>query len=246
MSTPQAKHSGTGSHRKPEVTRGILEVGAQGFGFLRDPRRNLRIQDTDVYVGKHIIQRFKLKTGHYVVGVLHPGRPQKGRGPSLQDIRTVDGDPPALVPKRPYYKDLTSIDPTERFRMGELEEKEQGEKDISMRLVELITPIGRGQRALVVAPPRTGKTVLLQKMARAVAAGYPEVAVLVLLVDERPEEVTDWRRNVRGEVYSSSADESSKSHVRVAELVLQRCQRLLEAGRDVFLLLDSLTRLGRA
>ncbi len=165
---------------------------------------------------------------------------QKGRGPSLADVKSVDGDPPGEIASRPFYKDLTSIDPDRRFRLGEVDH------DISMRLIDLISPIGHGQRALIVAPPRTGKTVILQKIAQSVIGQDEETAVLVLLVDERPEEVTDWKRNVRAEVYSSSSDESSKNHVHVAELVLQRCHRLLEAGRDVVLLLDSLTRLGRA
>ncbi len=144
-----------------------------------------------------------------------------------------------MVPRRPFYKDLTSIDPTERFHLG-------ATGDLSMRLVDLIAPIGRGQRALIVAPPRTGKTVLLQKMAQSITATYPDIAVIVLLVDERPEEVTDWKRSVRAEVYASSSDENSKCHVRVAEMVLNRCHRLLESSCDVVLLLDSLTRLGRA
>ncbi|MFN0057307.1 MAG: transcription termination factor Rho [Planctomycetota bacterium] len=231
--------------RKPDLARGILEVGTQGFGFLRDPRKNFRVQDTDVHVGKHLVQRFRLKTGHYIVGVVQgggesPRNGPKNRGPSLVEIRSVDGDPPAMVPQRPFYKDLTSIDPENRFRLGDFD------SDISMRLVDLISPIGHGQRALIVAPPRTGKTVLLQKIARSIIGLHPDAAVIVMLVDERPEEVTDWRRNVRAEVYSSSSDESSKNHVRVAEMVMQRCHRLLEARRDVVLLLDSLTRLGRA
>lgn len=164
----------------------------------------------------------------------------KVRGPSLQEIRSVDGDPPNTVPNRTFFKDLTSIDPDRRFKLGE------AEGDISMRLIDLISPIGHGQRGLIVAPPRTGKTVILQKIAKSIVAKYPDSAVLVLLVDERPEEVTDWKRNVRAEVYSSSSDETSKNHVRVSEMVLQRCHRLLEGGREVVLLLDSLTRLGRA
>ncbi len=241
---PQQTTRPRGSRKKSDVCRGILEVGSQGFGFLRDPHKNFRIQPNDVHVGKHLIQRYRLKTGHYIVGVLqrsnYQGNQGKNRGPSLAEIRTVDGDPPSAIPRRPFFKDLTSVDPDRRFRLGE------SDGDISMRLVDLIAPIGFGQRALIVAPPRTGKTVLLQKVAKSIIDQNPDAAVLVLLVDERPEEVTDWRRNVRAEVYSSSSDESSKNHVRVAELVMQRCHRLLEAGREVVLLLDSLTRLGRA
>ncbi|MGE3165328.1 MAG: transcription termination factor Rho [Planctomycetota bacterium] len=226
--------------REPEVTAGVLEVGSQGFGFLRDPKKNFRIHPNDVFVGKHLVTRLKLRTGHWVVGTVQFGRNPKSRGPALQDVQSVDGDPPADAQRRPFYKDLTSVDPDRRYSLEKLD------SDISMRLVELIAPIGHGQRALIVAPPRTGKTVLLQKMAQAITKAYPENQVIALLIDERPEEVTDWRRNTVAEVYSSSSDESSKEHVRVAEMVLARCQRLLEAGKDVVLVLDSLTRLGRA
>ena len=225
--------------QKSTTVRGILEVGNQGFGFLRDPARSFRIQATDVHVGKHLIQKFRLRSGHYIVGGLGQGRAPKGRGPSLAEIRTVDGDPPHMVAKRPHFKDLISIDPVERFMLGD-------SGDLNMRLVDLIAPIGKGQRALIVAPPRTGKTILLQKMAQSITKIHEDCVVLALLVDERPEEVTDWQRSVRAEVYASSSDESTKNHVRVAELVLQRCHRLLEAGCDVVLLMDSLTRMGRA
>ncbi len=233
-------HSDPLQQSKSDLVSGILDVGNQGFGYLRDPAKNCRIGKDDVYVGKHLIQRYRIRTGHLVSGVLSHGRNQRGRGPALHEIRTVDGDPPGAVGHRPYYRDLTSIDPVERFRLGE------HKSDISMRLVDLLTPIGKGQRGLVVAPPRTGKTILLQKMSQAIIHTHPDTKVLVLLVDERPEEVTDWKRNTQGEVYSSSSDEDSATHVRVAEIVLQRCQRLLEGGHHVVLLLDSLTRLGRA
>ncbi len=231
--------TGPGDRSKRELVRGILEIGNQGFGFLRNPQKSFRIQPMDVHVGKHLVTRYRLRSGHYIVGATGGHRAPKGRGPSLHEIHTVDGDPPSAVPKRPFFKDLTSIDPTERFQLGT-------NGDLSMRLADLIAPVGRGQRALIVAPPRTGKTVLLQKMAQSITSSYPDVAVVTLLVDERPEEVTDWKRNVRAEVYASSSDENSKSHVRVAEMVLNRCHRLLESGCDVVLLLDSLTRLGRA
>jgi transcription termination factor Rho len=224
----------------PEGTRvrGILEVGNQGFGFLRSVDKSFRIRPEDVHVGKNLVQKFGLQTGHYMVGVVG-GSAGKGRGPSLGRIESVDGDPPELVKKRTHYKEMTSIDPTDRFLLGE-------NGDISMRLADLISPIGKGQRALIVAPPRTGKTVLLQKMAQSIIETHPESMVLALLVDERPEEVTDWKRSVKAEVYASSSDETSKCHVRVSEIVLQRCHRLLEAKCDVVLLMDSLTRLGRA
>ena len=220
------------------VVKGILEVGNQGFGFLRSVEKSFRIQQDDVHVGKNFIQKFGLRTGHYVVGVVG-GRAPKGRGPSLARLESVDGDDPESVKNRIFYKEMTSIDPLERYKLGQT-------GDISMRLIDLIAPIGKGQRALIVAPPRTGKTILLQKIAQAVIEIHPDSMVVALLVDERPEEVTDWKRTVKAEVYASSSDETSKTHVRVSEMVLQRCHRLLEAECDVVLLLDSLTRLGRS
>ncbi len=213
-------------------------MGNQGFGFIRATDKSFRIQQDDIHVGKNLIQKYRLQTGHYIVGKVG-GRAPKGRGPSLARIESVDGDAPDEVKRRTFYKEMTSIDPTERFMLG-------GTGNISMRLVDLISPVGKGQRALIVAPPRTGKTVLLQQMAHAITEVHPDSMVLALLVDERPEEVTDWKRSVKAEVYASSSDETSKSHVRVSEMALQRCHRLLEAKCDVVLLLDSLTRLGRA
>ncbi|MDE0959419.1 MAG: transcription termination factor Rho [Planctomycetota bacterium] len=220
------------------MVRGILEVGNQGFGFLRAPEKSFRIQQDDVHVGNNLVQKYGLHTGHYIVGTVG-GRAPRGRGPSLARIDSVDGDAPEDVKKRIFFKEMTSIDPTERFLLG-------NNGNISMRLVDLIAPIGKGQRALIVAPPRTGKTVLLQQMAKSIVEVHPDSMVLALLVDERPEEVTDWKRSIKAEVYASSSDESSKCHVRVSEMALQRCHRLLEANCDVVLLLDSLTRLGRA
>ncbi len=220
------------------VVRGILEVGNQGFGFLRSTEKSFRIQQDDIHVGNNLVQKYSLHTGHYIVGTVG-GRSPRGRGPSLARIESVDGDEPEEVKNRTFFKEMTSIDPTERFLLG-------NNGNISMRLVDLIAPIGKGQRALIVAPPRTGKTVLLQQMAKSITEVHPDSMVLALLVDERPEEVTDWKRTVKAEVYASSSDESSKTHVRVSEMALQRCHRLLEAKCDVVLLLDSLTRLGRA
>ena len=217
---------------------GLLEVGNQGFGYLRGTQKNFRVEKDDVYVGRHLIQKHRLRTGHMIEGVAS-AKGVRGKGPALLEIKTVDGEDPEVVARRTFYRDMTSIDPEERFNLGD-------SGDISMRLVDLLTPIGRGQRALIVAPPRTGKTVLLQKMSQAVTGLYKDAKVVVCLIDERPEEVTDWKRNTDGEVYSSSSDEDAATSVRVAEIVLQRCLRLMEAGHDVVLLLDSLTRLGRA
>ena len=239
---PYARRSGPVSDAPPlaegTVVRGILEVGNQGFGFLRSAEKSFRIQPDDIHVGNNLVQKYSLHTGHYIVGTVG-GRSPRGRGPSLARIESVDGDEPDEVKNRTFFKEMTSIDPTDRFLLG-------NNGNISMRLVDLIAPIGKGQRALIVAPPRTGKTVLLQQMARSITEVHPDSMVLALLVDERPEEVTDWKRTVKAEVYASSSDESSKTHVRVSEMALQRCHRLLEAKCDVVLLLDSLTRLGRA
>ena len=239
---PYARRSGPVSDAPPvpegTVVRGILEVGNQGFGFLRSTEKSFRIQQDDIHVGNNLVQKYSLHTGHYIVGTVG-GRSPRGRGPSLARIESVDGDEPEEVKNRTFFKEMTSIDPTERFLLG-------NNGNISMRLVDLIAPIGKGQRALIVAPPRTGKTVLLQQMAKSITEVHPDSMVLALLVDERPEEVTDWKRTVKAEVYASSSDESSKTHVRVSEMALQRCHRLLEAKCDVVLLLDSLTRLGRA
>ena len=239
---PNSRRSGPVSDSPPlaegTVVRGILEVGNQGFGFLRSAEKSFRIQQDDIHVGNNLVQKYSLHTGHYIVGTVG-GRSPRGRGPSLARIESVDGDEPDEVKNRTFFKEMTSIDPTDRFLLG-------NNGNISMRLVDLIAPIGKGQRALIVAPPRTGKTVLLQQMAKSITEIHPDSMVLALLVDERPEEVTDWKRTVKAEVYASSSDESSKTHVRVSEMALQRCHRLLEAKCDVVLLLDSLTRLGRA
>ena len=239
---PNSRRSGPVSDSPPlaegTVVRGILEVGNQGFGFLRSAEKSFRIQQDDIHVGNNLVQKYSLHTGHYIVGTVG-GRSPRGRGPSLARIESVDGDEPEEVKNRTFFKEMTSIDPTDRFLLG-------NNGNISMRLVDLIAPIGKGQRALIVAPPRTGKTVLLQQMAKSITEIHPDSMVLALLVDERPEEVTDWKRTVKAEVYASSSDESSKTHVRVSEMALQRCHRLLEAKCDVVLLLDSLTRLGRA
>jgi transcription termination factor Rho len=239
---PNSRRSGPVSDSPPlaegTAVRGILEVGNQGFGFLRSAEKSFRIQQDDIHVGNNLVQKYSLHTGHYIVGTVG-GRSPRGRGPSLARIESVDGDEPEEVKNRTFFKEMTSIDPTDRFLLG-------NNGNISMRLVDLIAPIGKGQRALIVAPPRTGKTVLLQQMAKSITEIHPDSMVLALLVDERPEEVTDWKRTVKAEVYASSSDESSKTHVRVSEMALQRCHRLLEAKCDVVLLLDSLTRLGRA
>jgi transcription termination factor Rho len=180
-----------------------------------------------------------LQTGLELEGLAVPD-PKQGRGPWLRELRAINGEPPEKLADHTPFKDLVAEDPTERIRL------ETTGDEISTRVVDLITPIGKGQRCLVVAPPKAGKTVLLQKIAHAISVNHSEIHLIVLLVDERPEEVTDMRRNVRGEVIASSSDEMARTHVEVAEIVLERAKRLVEYGRDVVVLLDSITRLSRA
>ena len=220
---------------------GILEIGNEGFGFLRQAKNNFLPGEDDIYVPPGLINQFKLREGSEVVGqVGQPRRP--GQKPLLVSLETVDGLSPEERMERPHFKELTSIDPEPMFVL------EPGEGDISLRIMDLLTPIGKGQRGLLVAPPRTGKTVLLQKVASAIEQHYPEVELMVLLIDERPEEATGWRRSLgeKGLVLCSTLDEMARNHVALSEIVLKRAHRLVECGRDVVIVLDSITRLARA
>ncbi|MEG1470444.1 MAG: transcription termination factor Rho [Anaerovoracaceae bacterium] len=223
---------------RPEV-EGILEIADGGFGFLRF--NNFLTSDKDVYVSPSQIRRFNLKTGDKIKGISR--KPNEGeRFGALLYVVTVNGDEPGVAIRRPNFDDLTPIFPRERFFL-------EGEsRDLSMRLIDLVAPIGKGQRGLIVAPPKAGKTILLKKMANSIEKKYPEVEMIVLLVDERPEEVTDMKRSLEGggEVIYSTFDELPQHHVKVAEMVLARAQRLVEHGKDVVILLDSITRLARA
>jgi transcription termination factor Rho len=217
---------------------GVLEILPEGYGFLRSQDWNYLAGPDDIYVSPSQIKRFSLRTGDTIRGEVRPPKPWE-RYLALLKVETINGNPPDLETPRPVFDNLRPIYPDERLHL------ENG--DVSMRIVDLIAPIGKGQRGLITAPPRAGKTILLQKMANAVAENHPEVKLIVLLIDERPEEVTDFRENVPGaEVISSTFDEPPERHVQVAEMVIEKSKRLVEAGHDVVILLDSITRLARA
>lgn len=233
----QGKKSQEGPREdRPEV-EGILEIAEGGFGFLRF--HNFLTSDKDIYVSPSQIRRFNLKTGDKIKGITR--RPNEGeKFGALLYVNTVNGDEPGVAIRRPDFDDLTPIFPNQRISL------ESGATELSMRLIDLVAPIGKGQRGLIVAPPKAGKTVLLKKVANSIEKMYPEIEMIVLLVDERPEEVTDMQRSIGGEVIYSTFDELPQNHVKVAEMVLARAQRLVEHGKDVVILLDSITRLARA
>jgi transcription termination factor Rho len=218
---------------------GVLEVLPEGYGFLRSQDWNYLYGPDDIYVSPSQIKRFDLRTGDTVLGQVRP--PKEGeRYLALLKVERVNGDDPDKAKHRIAFDNLRPRYPDERIHL----EFESG--DISMRVMDLMAPIGKGQRGLIVAPPKAGKTILLQKIANAITANHPEVHLIVLLIDERPEEVTDMEENVRAEVISSTFDEPADRHTQVAEMVLEKAKRLVEHGRDVVILLDSITRLARA
>jgi transcription termination factor Rho len=221
------------------AVRGILQVMPEGHGFLRDAVNDFNPESADPWVPREIVQTMGLETGVELEGAAVPST-RPGYPPGLASVTTINAGSLEAYKKRIPFKTLVAEDPTERIRL------ELDPAEISTRVVDLIAPIGKGQRCLIVAPPKAGKTVLLQKMARSITANHPEIHLIVLLVDERPEEVTDMRRNVRGEVIASSSDELARNHLQVAEIALERAKRLVECGRDVVVLLDSITRLSRA
>ena len=220
------------------AVQGILEMHPKGYGFLRNVAKNYVAQPADPFVTQQLIQKYKLREGMMIAGVTEPGQ-QRGSGPRLKDVLTIEGLPPDKYPRRDF-DEMTPIDPHERIKL------EFGKEPYTTRVMDLLTPIGKGQRGLIVAPPRTGKTILLQHIAQAVAKNHPEMHVIMLLIDERPEEVTEMRRTIKGEVIWSSSDRDSTAHAKLAELVVERARRLVEQGKEVFVLLDSLTRLARA
>ncbi|MDR2295785.1 MAG: transcription termination factor Rho, partial [Clostridiales Family XIII bacterium] len=237
--TEAAKESAAESEEKKNryEVDGILEIADGGFGFLRF--HNFLTSEKDVYVSPSQIRRFNLKTGDKINGVSR--RPNEGeRFGALLYVFKVNGDELKTSIERPDFDNLTPIFPRERLNL------EDGSRDLSMRLINLVAPIGKGQRGLIVAPPKAGKTILLKKVANTIEKTHPEVELIVLLVDERPEEVTDMQRSISGEVIYSTFDEQPQNHVKVAEMVLARAQRLVEHGKDVVILLDSITRLARA
>ncbi|HZU88999.1 MAG TPA: transcription termination factor Rho [Stellaceae bacterium] len=221
---------------------GVLEVMADGFGFLRSPEANYLAGPDDIYVSPSQVRRFGLRTGDTVEGQIRAPRDGE-RYFALLKVTSINFDDPERVRQRINFDNLTPLYPEEKLQ---LEFDDSTRRDVTTRVIDLITPLGKGQRALIVSPPRAGKTVMLQNIAHAIAANHPEVYLIVLLIDERPEEVTDMARSVRGEVISSTFDEPAQRHVQVAEMVIEKAKRLVEHKRDVVILLDSITRLARA
>ena len=221
---------------------GVLEILQDGFGFLRSPEANYLPGPDDIYVSPSQVRRFGLRTGDTVEGQIRA--PKDGeRYFALLKVNAINFEPPENVRHRINFDNLTPLYPDEKLK---LEVEDPTKKDLTTRVIDLVAPVGKGQRALIVAPPRTGKTVMLQNIAHAISHNHPEVYLIVLLIDERPEEVTDMARSVRGEVISSTFDEPASRHVQVTEMVLEKAKRLVEHKRDVVILLDSITRLARA
>src|SRR5881398_2170717 len=220
-------------------SEGVLECLPDGFGFLRAPEYNYLPGPDDVYVSPSQIRRFDLRTGDTISGQIRP--PKEGeRYFALIKVDAINFEPPEEARNKIFFDNLTPLYPNERLKL------ETARENYSGRVMDLLTPIGKGQRGLIVSPPRTGKTMLLQSIANSITTNHPEVTLIVLLIDERPEEVTDMQRSVRGEVISSTFDEPAARHVQVAEMVIEKAKRLVEHKRDVVILLDSITRLARA
>src|SRR5262249_32924067 len=218
---------------------GVLEILPDGFGFLRSPDYSYMPSPDDIYISPSQIRRFGIRTGNIVSGQIRPPK-ENERYFALLRVETINHEAPEKLQHIAHFDDLTPLYPQKRLV---LENEPQG---LEMRIMDLVTPIGKGQRGLIVAPPRTGKTVLLQKIANSITKNSPECYLIVLLIDERPEEVTDMERSVQGEVISSTFDEPAARHVQVAEMVIEKAKRMIEYGKDVVILLDSITRLGRA
>ncbi|ADM08955.1 transcription termination factor Rho [Parvularcula bermudensis HTCC2503] len=240
------------------IGSGVLEILADGFGFLRSADANYLAGPDDIYCSPQQIRKFTLKTGDTVTGEIRS--PKDGeRYFALTKVNTVNFETPEKARHKVHFDNLTPLYPEERLKMEVVTDEEPGSRgpngrlkkgesgrDLSTRVIDIVAPLGKGQRALIVAPPRTGKTVLLQNIAHAITSNHPECYLIVLLIDERPEEVTDMQRSVKGEVVSSTFDEPASRHVAVSEMVIEKAKRLVEHGRDVVILLDSITRLGRA
>src|SRR3954451_5483654 len=230
------------NHDVEIIGEGVVEVLQDGFGFLRSANENYLPGPDDIYISPSQIRRFSLKTGDTVEGPIR-GPKEGERYFALLKVNTINFDDPEKIRHKVHFDNLTPLYPNERFKM-ELDIPTT--KDLSPRVIDLVAPLGKGQRGLIVAPPRTGKTVLLQNIAHSITANHPECYLIVLLIDERPEEVTDMQRSVKGEVVSSTFGEPASRHVQVAEMVIEKAKRLVEHQRDVVILLDSITRLGRA
>ncbi|KJS24277.1 MAG: transcription termination factor Rho [Hyphomonadaceae bacterium BRH_c29] len=226
-----------------EITgQGVLEVLTDGFGFLRSPESNYLPGPDDIYVSPEVLKKANIRTGDTVEGAIVAPQDSE-RYFALTGVSRINFEDPDKANKKVHFDNLTPLYPEERMKM---ESRDPTKKDRSGRVIDIVAPIGKGQRALIVAPPRTGKTVLLQNIAAAIEENHPECYLIVLLIDERPEEVTDMRRTVKGEVVASTFDEPATRHVQVAEMVIEKAKRLVEHKRDVVILLDSITRLGRA
>ena len=222
----------------PENGLGYLEISEKGFGFLRTPEGHFQPKPTDVFVTPDTIKRCFLREGCLVKCTLQP--PHRGTSPQCKQVLEVNGMPLDEYGQSMRFQNLTTIDPIEKFQL------ETEPDQIETRLIDLVTPIGKGTRGLIVAPPRTGKTTILKQIANAITTNHPDVHVMVLLIDERPEEVTDFQRSVSAEVVASSNDQNLETHVRLSRFMVERCRRMVEAGKDVFVLLDSITRVARA
>ncbi len=224
---------------------GVLEVLSDGFGFLRSPEANYLPGPDDIYVSPSQMRRFALRTGDTVIGEIRS--PKEGeRYFALLKVATINFEDPEKTRHKVHFDNLTPLYPDQRFKLEITSVEDAKKKDLTARVIDLVAPIGKGQRSLIVAQPRTGKTVILQNIAHSIEINHPECFLIVLLIDERPEEVTDMQRSVKGEVVSSTFDEPATRHVAVAEMVIEKAKRLVEHGRDVVILLDSITRLGRA
>jgi transcription termination factor Rho len=220
-----------------QQVEGVLDTDAKGpNAFLRQLKKNLLPSPDDAELPKNLVQKLRLRPGQYLVAQAQ----MRGIKGFVQKVDTADGRPLDLNGRLPHFNDLTSVDPVERIKL------ETGHKEMVTRVLDLISPLGKGQRALIVAPPKTGKTIMLQRIAQAAIQNHPEIHVMVLLIDERPEEVTDMRRSIKAEVLASSSDRATGDHLKIAELALERARRMVESGKDVLILLDSITRLARA
>ena len=222
----------------PETGAGYLEISDKGFGFLRSSDHNYQPKPSDIFVTPDTIKRTAIREGALIEGKLQP--PHRGTSPQLKEVISVNGIPFEEYGGVMRFENLTTIDPIDKIKL------ETTPDVLETRIIDLVTPIGKGTRGLIVAPPRTGKTTILKQIANAVTTNHPEVHAIVLLIDERPEEVTDFSRSVDAEVIASSNDQDLETHVRLSRLVIDRCRRLVESGKDVFVLLDSITRVARA
>jgi transcription termination factor Rho len=237
MSTA-TKHDSSHNTSAGETGAGYLEISEKGFGFLRTAENHFHPKPSDIFVTPDTIKRSFLREGSLVEGPTQP--PHRGNSPQLKAVERVNGMRFEEYTKSVRFENLTTIDPIEKFKL------ETSPDLIETRVIDMVTPLGKGTRGLIVAPPRTGKTTVLKQIANAITANHPEVFVLVLLIDERPEEVTDFQRSVKAEVVASSNDQDLETHVRLSRFMIERCRRMVEAGKDVFVLLDSITRVARA